>query len=87
MEVDYVAKLISDLGFPIVVAGGAIWFALKSNKERESKMWDTITGFQTVLTKFDSTLRDVSFGLKEVKQDVDSVKRDVAEIKNNKKED
>lgn len=82
MDVSTMVEVVSTLGFPIVVAGGVIWYVLKTTTAREAKMWETITGFQSVLTRFDSTLKDVASGLKDVKHDVDAVKTDVADLKN-----
>lgn len=82
MDVSTMVEVVSTLGFPIVVAGAVIWYVLKTTTAREAKMWETITGFQTVLTRFDSTLKDVASGLKEVKHDVDAVKSDVSDLKN-----
>lgn len=81
MDVSTMVEIVSTVGFPIVVAGGVIWYVLKTTTAREAKMWETITGFQTVLTKFDSTLKEIAVGLKDVKTEVDTVKDDVAELK------
>lgn len=81
MDVSTMVEVVSTVGFPIVVAGGVIWYVLNTTTAREAKMWETITGFQTVLTKFDSTLKEVAIGLKDVKTEVDTVKDDVAELK------
>lgn len=81
MEVSTMVEIVSTLGFPIVIAGVAIFYVLKTGSAREAKMWETITGFQSVLTRFDSTLKDVASGLKDVKTEVDAVKNDVADLK------
>lgn len=82
MEVDSIVSIIENLGFPIAIAGTSIWYVLKTSKDREIRMWGTITGFQSVLTKFDSTLKEVASGLKDIKTEVDAVKNDVADLKN-----
>ena len=81
MEVTTITDIVSSLGFPTVVAGVAMWYLLKTSTAREAKMWETITGFQSVLNRFDSTLKDVASGLKDVKTEVDAVKNDVADLK------
>lgn len=82
MEVSTLVEIVSTLGFPIVIAGVVIFYVLKTGSTREAKMWETITGFQSVLIKFDSTLKEVASGLKDVKTEVDAVKDDVADLKN-----
>lgn len=82
MDITTMVEVVSTLGFPIVIAGVVIFYVLKTTTAREAKMWETITGFQSVLTRFDSTLKDVASGLKDVKHDVDAVKADVADLKN-----
>lgn len=87
MDVNYAVELIKELGFPICLGAGAIVYVMKTSSAREAKMWETITGFQSVLNKFDGTLKDVSLGLREVKSDIDTVKKDVADLKDsNRKE-
>ncbi|MGV2685128.1 hypothetical protein GNF82_12085 [Clostridium perfringens] len=81
MDINSMASLVSDLGFPIVVAGGTLLYFLKTSSNRESQMWKTIEGFQNIMNKFDDTLKDVAVGLKDVKADVAAVKSDVADLK------
>lgn len=81
MDTELVSSLVKDLGFPIVISLGLLVYVVRTSRERETRMWETIQGFQSVLTKFDGTLKDISFGLKEVREDVTDLKADVADIK------